>query len=228
MRTLSRFIPGEEIEVVSQWDFGAVDTGALRIAEQAQAREEALQQAQAEQRDEQMRQAGYAEGFVQGKAHAILEAEQRMADYTANQGREAAGRFARLFGSAEEQLGQSQQVMARGVLELACELARQVLRQELSVNPNVLQPVVREALALLAADTKAAVVRLNPVDMEVMRDTFQSEFPSLALTLVGDAALQPGECQVSSAGTVVDGSLDTRWRRAVANLGLDVAWEESA
>jgi flagellar assembly protein FliH len=35
--------------------------------------------------------------------------------------------------------------MAQGVLELACELARQVLRHELSVNPNVVQPVIREA-----------------------------------------------------------------------------------
>ncbi len=31
---------------------------------------------------------------------------------------------------------------------------------------------------------------------------------------------------VAASGTVVDGTLDTRWRRAVANLGLASPWEE--
>jgi flagellar assembly protein FliH len=31
---------------------------------------------------------------------------------------------------------------------------------------------------------------------------------------------------VESAGTVVDGSLDKRWQRAVAALGLDCAWQD--
>lgn len=224
MRTPSRFIPGEEINAVAQWDFAAVDTHSLRAAAQAQV----YQQARDMERDEVLRQEGYAQGFIQGQAHAVLDAEKKIADYVEHQGREAAERLALLFNSTEQQLSQAQQVMAAGVLELACELARQVLRQELSVNPNVLQPVVREALALLAADSKAAVVRLNPLDLEVLQEPLKAEFASLALTLVADASLQPGACHVTSGGTVVDGTLDTRWRRAVANLGLDVAWEDAA
>lgn len=224
MRTPSRFIPGEEINAVAQWDFAAVDTHSLRAAAQAQV----YQQARDMERDEALRQEGYAQGFIQGQAHAVLDAEKKIADYVDHQGREAAERLAGLFSSADEQLSQAQQVLARGVLDLACELARQVLRQELSVNPNVLQPVVREALALLAADSKAAVVRLNPLDLEVLQEPLKAEFASLALTLVADASLQPGACLVTSGGTVVDGTLDMRWRRAVANLGLDMDWEDAA
>ena len=228
MRNHSRFIPGEEIDAVSQWNFGAVDTASLLLAAQSREREQIEDKA----RDDVLRQEshalGFAEGFAQGQARATLEGEQKIDHYARNQGQAAAGRFAQLLEGAQEQLEQSQQVMARGVLELACELARQVLRHELSVNPNALQPVIREALSLLAADSKGAVVRLNPLDAEVLRDALQTEFAALNLALIADVAVQPGGCLITAAGTVVDGSLDTRWRRAVASLGLSVAWEDPA
>jgi flagellar assembly protein FliH len=117
--------------------------------------------------------------------------------------------------------------MAKGVLELACELARQVLRHELSTNPNALQPVIREALAMLASDCKAAVVRMNPLDIEVFGEVLRQEFSSLSLTLLPDAATTRGGCLVEAAGTVVDGSVEKRWQRAVASLGLESRWEDA-
>ncbi len=134
--------------------------------------------------------------------------------------------LAQLLQSAREQLAQSQQVMARGVLELACEVARQVLRHELSVNPNVVLPVVREGLNLLGDDSKGAVVRLNPLDLDVLEDTLQTEFSGLSLTLTPDSSIEPGGCRISNAGAVIDGDLHTRWRRAIAKLGLELDWDE--
>ena len=228
MRNQSRFIPGEEIDAVSQWNFAAVDTTSLQLAAQSQGHQQAQDQAREEALRQQAHAQGFAEGFAQGQARATLEAGHKIDDYARNQGLATANRFTQLLAGAQEQLAQSQQVMAQGVLELACELARQVLRHELSVNPNVLQPVIREALGLLAADSKSAVVRLNPLDAEVLQEALQTEFSALDLTLIADAAVQPGGCLVTSAGTVVDGSLGTRWRRAVVSLGLSVAWEDPA
>ena len=139
----------------------------------------------------------------------------------------AARRLAALFASTSLQLQQSEQAIAQGVLELACELARQVLRQELSVNPNVLLPVVREALSLLLTDSKSAVVRMNPLDLEVLEEPLRAEFSSLSLTLLADARVDRGGCLVESAGTVVDATVEKRWIRATATLGLSVPWQES-
>jgi flagellar assembly protein FliH len=222
MRTTSRFIPGEQIDAVSRWSFGAVDTDALQLAAKARDEAEALRR----ERDAVVRQEGYAEGLTHGRAQAMADADRRVRDFVAGQGQETARRFAQLIESAEQQLGASQQAMAQGVLELACAIARQVLRQELSVNPNVLQPVIREALSVLAVDSKAAIVRLHPVDVEVLQEALETEFAGMALALVADASVKPGGCVVAASGTVVDGTLDTRWRRAVANLGLASPWEE--
>ncbi|MFZ3083629.1 flagellar assembly protein FliH [Rhodoferax ferrireducens] len=222
MRNYSRFIPGEEIDAVEQWNFAAVDTASLLLAAQVKVRDEAAE----ESKQEACRQAGYAEGFAQGRAQATMEAQRQMADFIAHQGSDAARQFAQLFATVQAQLAEAEQVMAQGTLELACELARQVLRRELLVDPKAVQPVIREALGLLAADTKSAVVRLHPLDFNVLEEVIRTEFSSLSLTLLADPTLTRGGCLIESAGTVVDGTLEKRWMRAVASLGLDSSWEE--
>lgn len=230
MRNLTRFIPGEDIRQVSQWDFGDVDADLLKLAEEDRARQAELEQAREETLYQKARAEGFtdgfADGFAQGQAKAILQGEQQLQAYVDGQGKESAERFGQLMESAREQLAQSQQVMARGVLELACEVARQILRHELSVNPNVVLPVVREGLQLLADDSTSAVVRLNPLDLDVLEDSLQAEFSGLSLTLTPDSSIAPGGCRISSAGAVIEGDLHTRWRRAIAKLGLELDWDD--
>ena len=116
--------------------------------------------------------------------------------------------------------------MAQQLLELACDIARQVVRQELSVNPNALQPVVREAVGMLVTEGRPATVRLNPIDMDAMAQPLREELDGPGVQWMADAAVPAGGCLVESAGTVVDGSLDKRWQRAIAALGLQSPWSE--
>ncbi len=221
-RAHSSFIPSEQIADASSWTFDPVDQAALRFAAKVKAQAEAEDRA----RDGAAHQTGFEEGYAQGHAHATLEGQRLIQDYINTQGQEAAHRMLGLFTSAQEQVQQSQQAMAKGVLELACELARQVLRRELTVNPNALQPVVREALGLLTVDSKMAAVRMHPVDMDVFAEDLAREFPNLQLTLVPDANVTVGGCLVEAGGTVVDGTVERRWHKAVASLGLESSWEQ--
>ena len=225
-RAHSSYIPAEQVENATDWNFSAVDQAALRFA--AKLKAQAIEEERA--RDDTARKSGYSEGHAAGYTEGYAEAkrlgQQQLDDYIANQGQQAAQHMAELFTSAQEQLAQSEQTIAKGVLELACELARQVLRRELSTNPNVLQPVVREALGMLSIDHTTAALRLHPQDMDVLADDLQHAFSNLAITLVPDHNLTPGGCLVEAAGTVIDGSVERRWGRAVAALGLDTAWEQ--
>jgi len=225
MRNYSRFIPGDEIDAVQQWRFGAIETAAQLLQAQVKVRETEHDAAQQEVARQESFRAGYADGVAQGHAQAQAEVQQQMADFLANQAAQSGQHFSELFQSTQAQLDQAQQVMAQGVLELSCELARQVLRQELSVNPNVLLPVIREAIDLLGAEHRSAVVRLHPTDLEVLEGVLATEFSGLGLSLRADSTLQPGGCLVESAGMVVDATLQKRWQRAVATLGLTSTWE---
>lgn len=226
MRNYARFIPGEEIQAAELWNFGAIDTAAQLLEAQAKVRASEQSQADIENACQDSHQAGYAAGLIQGRAQAEAELQQKMADFLDNQAQAAAQHFGELFATTQNQLAAAQQTMAQGVLELACELARQVLRQELSVNPNVLLPVIREALDMLGAEHRSAVVRMNPADLDVLQGLMTSEFSGMALTLRADPTLQPGGCVVESAGMVVDATLQKRWQRAVATLGLESSWED--
>jgi flagellar assembly protein FliH len=220
----SRFIPGEEIDAVAEWRFGAVETAARLLQEQEEAR---LQ----EEQSQALLQEGYAKGFAdgqaEGRAQAMGEAQQQVRAFLDNQGQDTARQLAALVESAHAQLDAAQQVAARGMLELACELARQVLRHEISVNPNVLLPVIREALTPLIADSKSTVIKLHPLDMDVLQDVLRADYPNLPLTLLADDAISRGGCVVQSAGTQIDGTLEKRWARAVGQLGLALPWEET-
>lgn len=225
MRNYARFIPGEEIDAVEQWQFGSIDTAAQLLAAQAKAREVEETAVQTESQMQQVYQDGYAAGLEQGKLQAQAEAQRQMQAFTDNQAQEAAARFAEFFAAAQRGLDAAEQAMAQGVLSLACELARQVLRHELSVNPQVVMPVVSEAIGLLGTEFKTAVVKLHPQDLAALGEQIQADFAGRGLSLRADAAVLQGGCLVESAGCVIDGTLPKRWQRAVATLGLSSVWE---
>lgn len=235
-RSASRFIPREEINELTRWDFADVDDAGLQLQQQAREREEqalalerqAYEEAIHKQGREQGYSEGYAAGFEQGKAQAQAEARKQLADYIAKQGQVAAQQFGALMVSASDQLEAAEQLAAQSVLELACELARQVLRKEIAGNPNALLPVLREALGQLFVDVRAVQVRLHPLDLDVLQDVLVEEYPNLKLTLQPDASLTRGGCVVEAAGTVIDGRLEKRWLRAIGRLGQAMAWEDDA
>lgn len=227
MRNYERFIPGEEIGEVSQWQFGVLETAAQLLQAQVQARQAQEQSQATELQRQQAYQNGYAAGMAQGRLAAEQALQQQMRDFLANQANDAAQQMAQLFASAQRQLQEAEQVMAQGLLSLACELARQVLRRELALDSQAVLPVLKEALTLLAAEHKTAQVKLAPADFAALGELIQTEFEGLGLTLREDTRLQPGDCVVESAGTVVDGTVAKRWQRAVATLGLTSSWERT-
>lgn len=225
MRNYSRFIPGEEIDDVSQWRFGDVDGSAVLLAPQAEA--QPAPQVPGEQA-EQLRQQGYAEGFVQGRAQALLDAQHQINEFLAQQGQQTASELAALVASTRAQLDAVQQSAAQEVLDLACDIAAQVLRHEVTSNPRVLLPVVREALGMLVTDSRRIRIHLNPQDLAMLQPTLATQFPDLEPELQAEPAMARGGCRVESGSTVVDATMPTRWRRALSQLGRERPWDEES
>lgn len=227
MRHYDRFIPGEEIKDVAQWQFGAIDTAAQLLQAQVQARQAQEELAESAAQQQQAYQEGYAAGVVQGKLQAEQALQEQMRAFLANQADASARQLAQLFESAQRQLQAAEQTLAQGLLDLACEVARQVLRRELAVDTQAVLPVLKEAMTLLQAEQKTAVVNLHPSDLTALGELIQAEFSGLGMTLRADATLQPGDCVLESAGTVIDGTVHKRWQRTVAALGLSSSWEHA-
>lgn len=221
MRNYNRFIPGEEIGNVEQWQFGAVGTPSVRLdsSKQLQINQKALVDNSA------IRQEGFSEGYMQGHAQAVLETQKQISDYIENEGREQAQRFGQLMTSVKTQLASSEQVLTQGVLSLACEIARKILLQEISVNVDAVKPVIAQGLGLLLDAGKNTKIRLNPFDYEELKDRLHLDFEDVALTLVADPLVACGGCLIESQETIVDGTIEKRWSRTLASLGLKADWE---
>lgn len=225
MKTHSRFISGEEINAVAHWDFGVLGREALLLEEQAREREREQLRLETEAREELIRQAAFAEGMEEGRVRAMPEVQRQIDAFINTQGQDMGRQLAGVIESAREQLAEAEKVAAQGVLDLACALARQVLRHELTSNPEVLLPVIREGLGTLFSDSQNIVIRMNPQDWERLQETIRAEFPGLALAFRAEPDIAVGGCLIESAGTVIDATLQTRWARAVGRLGLDFPWE---
>lgn len=176
---------------------------------------------------ELQRQEGYAQGFLEGRAQAMLEAQQSIDEFIRVQGQASAVQLAALIGDAQAQLDSAAQEMAQGLLELACELSRQVLRHEVSINPQGLMPVVREALGVFIEDNRTTRIKFNPLDLDVLAPAVRDEFKHLNLMLEADPLIARGGCVMESPVRVVDGQLEKRWLRVVGQLGLQIPWKLS-
>jgi flagellar assembly protein FliH len=203
-RSHSRFIPSEEIGAVAEWQFGSVGDPVL-VVEQLPEPEPAEPEEPEQVRIDRAWAEGHAAGLAQGHAEATLEGNQRLDDFVQNQGVETAQKLADVLAEMHERLTQVEQ-----------DIARQVVRRELSVDPHALTAVVGEALNLLVMDGKKAVVKLNPQDWTVLEGPMKESFPLPSVTWLTDVAVERGGCFVESGGAVIDGTLSRRWERAVA------------
>lgn len=185
----------------------------------------AFDEAQLQQLLDQARAEGHAQGLAQGQAQTQQQWQQRMDDYVAGAGREQAQSVIKVVQGLEEDFKQMQAATAQELLNLACDIARQVVRQELRSQPQALLPVVREALDMLVDESRPVTVRLNPTDLNALDAALKAEHGAHSrIQWVGDAAIAAGDVKVECGGTEIDASLEKRWRRAVAALGLVSTW----
>jgi flagellar assembly protein FliH len=217
----SRFIPREEIDGVAAWHFSAMDgsddaaTAAVGDTASEGVTSEVLQEA---------RQQAYAEGFARGRDAGGQEVRDALEATVRKTAEETAVRMAQLLHNTREHLKKSESQISRHILELACDLARQVVRQELKNDPLHLKPVISEALSQLVEDGLPATVRMHPGDLALMKGALLETLASPAPEFVADASVSPGGCLVESVTPAVDATIEKRWSRAVGNLGLDAAW----
>lgn len=188
----------------------------------------AMDEEQLQQMLQQAHQDGFAQGHQQGVEQASQEWQQRLQEQEASLGREVGGRLASVLRQAQLGIAGLQQQVAPDLLQLACDIARQVVRQELRTNPQALMPVVREALDMLGAESKPATVRIHPDDWKHLEAHVRAEWPHPKIEWLQDASVPAGGCRVESQGAQVDGSLEKRWQRAVGALGLVSTWYDGA
>lgn len=152
--------------------------------------------------------AGYADGLARGKTESDRELEHL---------KQIALGFSHALKGADE-------TMAHDVLELALQLARGMLRQALEVRPELVIPIVREAVANLPIVHQPATLTLHPQDAEIVRSGIGEELEQNGWRIHEDPIVQRGGCLLETATNQVDAQASHRWARLMQALGQDLDW----
>lgn len=151
---------------------------------------------------------GYAAGYEEGTARVRMEAM----------------RLHSVVEQLEDALAALDNSIAREVLNLGVEIARNVVRQTIRVNPEVVVAVVREAINQLPHQHTA--IYLNPEDASVVRSHIGDQLTHAGHRIFEDGAIARGGCKVESGGSQIDATVPTRWDRIVESLVDGAEWLE--
>lgn len=154
-------------------------------------------------------EAGYADAYAQGQAENAVELANLQA-------------IAATFGQA---LAQADENIANDMLELALHLARNMLRSALDVKPELIIPVVRDAISYLPVLQQPALLMLNPEDARLVREQIGEELDKGGWRVIDDAQISRGGCKIDTASNQIDAQAEVRWQRLAHALGKnEVEW----
>ena len=176
--------------------------------------------AELEELRESARAEGYAEGLEEGRAAGHAEAlDQGRLDAAAEI--ESLRAVAASFTTA---LAEADEAIASDVLDLALHLARSMVRTAFEVRPELIIPIVREAIEYLPVLQQPAVLAVHPDDIEIVRAGLGDEIDKGGWRLIADAQVARGGCKVDTASNQIDATAQARWTRLSHALGKNVEW----
>jgi len=180
---------------------------AAALAEQTRQVQQAREQAHAE---------GYAAGLEEGRAAGLKEGRA-----LAEQEREILRSIADMFGT---EVAQANELIASDMLDLSLDLAKAMLKTALKVRPELIVPLVREAIHYLPTLQQPALLYLHPEDAAIVAKTMGDEISTASWRIVEDPHMERGGCRVETASNQIDATTQTRWQRLAAALGKDTDW----
>lgn len=201
--TQSNVIPKEKQTAWERWEMTSFpgDRGAAHGVNLPTAQ-------QLEDIQRQARKEGFDAGYRDGTARAQTEAAKLVSVLTA----------------LDRDLAQLDEQLADKVLSLALTVARSMLLTALEVQPEMLLPILREALAEIPAQSTHKRIHLHPEDAKLVRMHASELLSAGAWQVIDDVKVSRGGCRVRTDHGEVDATLETRWLRALASIGRDDAW----
>lgn len=219
-----KIIPKEQLTAYQRWELGSLDVPADRHAPEATTQSVDVEDGSiglpTAEEIERLHQAAWEEGYRLG-----LE-EGRREGFAAGsaEGRVYVERLKALAEALDVERLRQDERLVQELLDLALAIARQMLRTALQVKPELILPVLREAMANLPTLTGNTRLLVHPDDAPVVRDFLASEHAHLSWKVVEDTSLRPGGFRIENAHGELDARLETRWQDIVRALGTDTAW----
>ena len=241
---MNGLIPKGKLTAYQRWELAAFDEAeqaAARAAEEAA--EAAARQAaadasetideaalalptaeQIERMHDEARAEGYAAGYDEGKAQGHAEGYAAGHDEGQREAQASAMQIDTVMRNLQESIKELDQQVADRLLATAVEIASQMVQQSLRVKPELLLPVVREAVATLSAHSGHPALFAHPEDAALIREHLGEQLAHNNWRIIDDPQLSRGGCRAELGASEVDATFETRWRRVLEAIGINAEW----
>jgi len=159
-------------------------------------------------KEEEIERQAYENGFRQGQEEGRMAVQEN-----------AAPLFTALKTTLSEIDGiraRIQQQMEREVVELALHVARKVVHHEVSISPDAILGVVKEAMSH-TDDPEKMTIRLNPADLKRLRESSEGlpgVFENLeSIQFEEDPGIECGGCYIQTEYGEIDARLEEQLGR---------------
>lgn len=170
-----------------------------------EAREQALADARELTRraEEEGYQKGFAEGYREGLEKAAREGEALR--------REAS----QVLQQAKEVWQKTLDGLESEIVSLAREIAEKILATQLTLEPQVVLAIAREALEL-ARNKQQIILYINPEDVSLFQKNREELLrvlsPETTFHILGDAGVERGGCRIETEDGKIEATLRERWQ----------------
>jgi flagellar assembly protein FliH len=177
--------------------------------------------------DEKPPEPTYADGMRDGRALGLEQARRESAAALRAQLQNIAEQGDQLLGALTAQLASIQESAAHEITMLAVEIARSAVGVALRINPELIVTAVTDALALITDENARPTIRINPADADLLTEHLTPLLSARGAQLMPDPRVARGGCRIDTSKATVDATLQTRWQRSIAALGIDDTWVET-
>lgn len=231
---MSNVIPKEQLSAYQRWELASFDAPPPPTPEELAARKQqgindARQRAHAAGLEEGRAagyQQGYAQGVEEGRAAGLEQGRAQGLEEGRALAAEEKAQLQRIAAEFGTEVAQASERIAVDVLELALDLSKAMLKHALNVRPELIVPVVSDAIRYLPTVQQPALLFLHPADSLLIKEMMGEELTQSGWRIVDDAHMERGGCRVETSSNQVDASAPTRWARIAAALGKESDWLE--
>lgn len=210
-------IPKKQLSSFQKWELGSFETNLVNNTTQLdasvdQAAKETISLPTAEQIEaiyQQAKNEGYQAGYQEGKQHATVEMEITIQHLQV------------LMVKFEEELQHIDQTVAQELLELAIEFARKIVTQSLELKPELIIPIIQDAIQHLPSAMQPLHIILHPEDATLVRIQLENQLSHSKWKIYENSQIERGGCKVEAGGCEIDATLTSRWKTILSKVLLE-------
>ena len=115
------------------------------------------------------------------------------------------------FYSAKQQVYDS---IAPDILEISIDIAKKIIKKEISENPDIILSNIKEILSGLSKEETKIILKVNPVQAEMLRQEVPQAVTAAGLeakvVIMPDENIMEGGCILTTTNGVIDATIETQ------------------